>query len=128
MNYYDFLTDREDRKFVCVANDIEVIHHAISSSDYEWISMILCGEGYKPYNNLSDKEVEALFNEVDKTDKVIQLAETLKGEILVPHFFADASMQSLFAEILRTKRNKSKHESVVEAKDEVIRRFEEYDG
>lgn len=46
-----------------VNNDIDDIRQAIMQDDIEFLDNVLRGEGWKPYNQLNDKEIEEEYNE-----------------------------------------------------------------
>ena len=57
VNCYDYCTT-EDKKFICMANDILELQSSMEKGDYEFAYSVLSGNGFEQYKSLSSKEVD----------------------------------------------------------------------
>ncbi len=67
---------RDEKVAILMAQDIVDIKRNMVYEDYSFICSILQGEGWKQYNNLSDKQVDMEF--CDRWDDIKDCAETLE--------------------------------------------------
>ena len=67
---------REEKINILMAQDIIAIRQDMEFEDYSFICSVLQGEGWKQYDNLSDKQVDMEFN--DRWDDIKDCVETLE--------------------------------------------------
>lgn len=54
---------REEKVEALINQDIESIKEGMFNEDFEFLNSVLSGEGWKPYNQLTDKEVETEYRD-----------------------------------------------------------------
>tara|TARA_R110002051_G_C8326441_1_gene435863 strand:+ start:90 stop:290 length:201 start_codon:yes stop_codon:yes gene_type:complete len=54
---------REEKVALMVDDDIDMIREAMIEQDYEFLAAVLSGDGWVPYNQLTNEQVDAEFNE-----------------------------------------------------------------
>lgn len=54
---------RQEKVDAMVDDDIDMIREAMIEQDYEFLAAVLTGEGWVPYNQLTDEQVDAEYNE-----------------------------------------------------------------
>jgi len=67
---------RDEKVAILMSQDIMDIKRNMELEDYSFLCSILQGEGWKQYNNLSDKQIDMEFN--DRWDDIKDCAETLE--------------------------------------------------
>ena len=54
---------REEKIDLMIDKDIKSIRESILAGDYTFLTAVLSGEGFTPYNKLSDQEIEEEYEE-----------------------------------------------------------------
>ena len=131
INYYDFCTT-EDKKFICMASNILKLQSCLEEGDYSFAYSVLSGYGFVQYKSCSDFAINKQFENLpDYSDEnyelLICIAEKLKDQPIAPILFNDPTMQSMFEDLLNKKWRIQPKERIEIAKQEVARRFDEYD-
>ena len=54
---------RQEKVDAMVDDDIHMIKEAALQQDYEFLAAVLTGEGWVPYNQLTDEQVDVEYNE-----------------------------------------------------------------
>jgi len=54
---------REEKMNVLIRNDIESIEQSMTFNDTEFLWAVLSGDGWVPYNQLTDEQLDAIYNE-----------------------------------------------------------------
>ena len=129
VNCYDYCTT-EDKKFICMANDILELQSSMEKGDYEFAYSVLSGNGFEQYKSLSSKEVDEQYNMITIIDfeVVISIAEKLKDNLITPLLYQDKAMQSMFEDLVNKQPFVKSERRIKNARQEVARRFGEYDN
>ena len=129
VNCYDYCTT-EDKKFICMANDILELQSSMEKGDYEFAYSVLSGNGFEQYKSLSSKEVDEQYNMITIIDfeVVISIAEKLKDNLITPLLYQDRAMQSMFEDLVNKQPFVKSERRIKNARQEVARRFGEYDN
>lgn len=61
--------NRQEMTDALVKRDIESIIHSLGYDDIEFLDAVLRGDGWVPYNQLTDEQLKAEWNEVDWSDE-----------------------------------------------------------
>ena len=88
VNCYDYCTT-EDKKFICMANDMLELQSSMEKGDYEFAYSVLSGNGFEQYKSLSNKEVEEQYDAISDSidfEVVISIAENLKDNLITPSY------------------------------------------
>lgn len=130
VNYYDYCTT-EDKKFICMASDVLELQSSMEKLDYDFVYAVVSGFGFEQYKSLSDKEIneqyEAISDSID-FEVVISIAEKLKDDLITPVMYQDNAMQSMFQELVEKQPFVKSERRIRNAKQEVAKRFGEYDN
>ena len=59
---------REEKIDLMIDKDIKSIRESILAGDYTFLTAVLSGEGFTPYNKLSDQEIEEEYGEMNRKE------------------------------------------------------------
>ena len=59
---------REEKIDLMIDKDIKAIRESILAGDYTFLTAVLSGEGFTPYNKLSDQEIEEEYGEMNRKE------------------------------------------------------------
>ena len=57
---------REEKIDLMINKDLQSIEESILVGDYTFLTAVLSGEGFTPYNKLSDQEIEEEYGEMNR--------------------------------------------------------------